>query len=593
MALAEHGFAAGVAARVRALKEDGGYAWSTDRTRERRCRHARGAASHEARVVPPAGTSLIPAWYVEVQVTRCGSPRRRRLLVRRVGDRRLAPVPQRPRHRRRVLLSRVRRKHAALPAAAGPRWPRRLPASDRHARRLPAAVRDAQPRHAARTRRSRATIPGSRGAANRTHGNNVEAFINNLAPDGFGTPGTDECNVALPIDGDLHACVTSPNTFDHTYNHDLSPTANRTQVAAAVTNLFYTINYLHDWFYDAGFDEALGQRADQQLRPRRHRQRQHLRRGAGLHRHATTRTCPRRRTASARACACTCGRAACRWSRCIAPASIAGVKTVGDGGVRRAGVRPDRTTSSLALDAANSDGPDHDRRLQRVHQRGRRRRQDRRHRPRHLPVRRSRSRTRRTAGAVGVHHRQQRLAGRASAWPATIPPITIPVAVDHAGRRRRDQGRSSGRARRDAAHGPPGGAAARRRVRQHASSRTSGATTFRNRLVGNANGLVANQARGMGEGWADFVALLLFVEGGGPQRRPPTPTSTAPIQSRPTPSAAPTTRPTCSTTRTTTASAAIRTTRDMTKNPLTFKHIADGVPAAGRRRRSRRAAAAP
>src|SRR4030095_9554635 len=32
------------------------------------------------------------------------------------------------------------------------------------------------------------------------------------------------------------------------------------------------------------------------------------------------------------------------------------------------------------------------------------------------------------------------------------------------------------------------------------------------RLVNNANGLVANQARGMGEGWADFTALLMFVK---------------------------------------------------------------------------------
>ncbi len=41
-------------------------------------------------------------------------------------------------------------------------------------------------------------------------------------------------------------------------------------------------NYLHDWYYDAGFDEAARQRADEQLRPRRHRRRQHLRGGAGL-----------------------------------------------------------------------------------------------------------------------------------------------------------------------------------------------------------------------------------------------------------------------------------------------------------------------
>ncbi len=33
-----------------------------------------------------------------------------------------------------------------------------------------------------------------------------------------------------------------------------------------------------------------------------------------------------------------------------------------------------------------------------------------------------------------------------------------------------------------------------------------------NRLVGNANGINANQAAGMGEGWADFNALLLLVK---------------------------------------------------------------------------------
>ena len=33
-----------------------------------------------------------------------------------------------------------------------------------------------------------------------------------------------------------------------------------------------------------------------------------------------------------------------------------------------------------------------------------------------------------------------------------------------------------------------------------------------NRLIANANGLVANQAGGMGEGWSDFNAMLLLVK---------------------------------------------------------------------------------
>ena len=69
--------------------------------------------------------------------------------------------------------------------------------------------------------------------ANRTHGNNVEAHTNMATPDGFGTPGTDECNTALPVDGDLHACVSAPQTFDYAYDHAQAPDANRTQVAAA------------------------------------------------------------------------------------------------------------------------------------------------------------------------------------------------------------------------------------------------------------------------------------------------------------------------------------------------------------------------
>jgi hypothetical protein len=96
------------------------------------------------------------------------------------------------------------------------------------------------------------------GTANRTQGNNVEAFTNMLSPDGFGTPGTDECNVALPVDGDLHACVTSPTRFDHTYNHGLRRTRTARRSPLPSRNLFYTVNYLHDWFYDAGFNEAAG-----------------------------------------------------------------------------------------------------------------------------------------------------------------------------------------------------------------------------------------------------------------------------------------------------------------------------------------------
>ncbi len=91
--------------------------------------------------------------------------------------------------------------------------------------------------------------------ATRTSGNNVNAFANLVMPDGFGPVDPAECNVGVaPTGGDFHACTTAANSFDYTHDAALPPTANKTQVMAAVTNLFYLNNWLHDWYYDAGFD---------------------------------------------------------------------------------------------------------------------------------------------------------------------------------------------------------------------------------------------------------------------------------------------------------------------------------------------------
>ena len=103
-----------------------------------------------------------------------------------------------------------------------------------------------------------------------------------------------------------------------------------------------------------------------------------------------------------------------------------------------------------------------------------------------------------------------------------------------------------------------------------------------NRLVANANGLGANQARSMGEGWADFHALLLLVKGsdstlpnnanfngtyptagyadGGPQNFALDVLNTAPFY----------------------GARRYPYSRDLAKNPLTFRHIEDGaaLPAA-------------
>ena len=79
-----------------------------------------------------------------------------------------------------------------------------------------------------------------------TNGNNADAYVDFSAPDGL-TPGVD-----------FRANVTSPRSFDRTYNTALGPTATVDQSKAAITNAFYTVNWLHDYWYDSGFDEAAG-----------------------------------------------------------------------------------------------------------------------------------------------------------------------------------------------------------------------------------------------------------------------------------------------------------------------------------------------
>src|SRR4029077_11049819 len=49
----------------------------------------------------------------------------------------------------------------------------------------------------------------------------------------------------------------SPGQFLHTQVPDADPaTAEARQ--AGIQQLFYDVNFLHDWFYEAGFDEASG-----------------------------------------------------------------------------------------------------------------------------------------------------------------------------------------------------------------------------------------------------------------------------------------------------------------------------------------------
>ena len=92
--------------------------------------------------------------------------------------------------------------------------------------------------------------------ATETTGNNVDAYLD---LDGF----LDADGDYGPDDGfteggpDFRAQTTSANTFDYPYTIDSDPTTD-SQRNAAIVNLFYLNNYLHDFWYDAGFDEVAG-----------------------------------------------------------------------------------------------------------------------------------------------------------------------------------------------------------------------------------------------------------------------------------------------------------------------------------------------
>ncbi|MBA6295313.1 rhombosortase-dependent M36 family metallopeptidase [Colwellia sp. MB02u-9] len=77
-----------------------------------------------------------------------------------------------------------------------------------------------------------------------TSGNNVTAYVDAVAPQGL-------------TNGDYMAEVSSANTFDYKYNVDEAEYSLNNR-KAAIVNLFYVNNYLHDDYYEHGFDEAAG-----------------------------------------------------------------------------------------------------------------------------------------------------------------------------------------------------------------------------------------------------------------------------------------------------------------------------------------------
>ncbi|MBI2379931.1 MAG: M36 family metallopeptidase [Gammaproteobacteria bacterium] len=83
-----------------------------------------------------------------------------------------------------------------------------------------------------------------------TRGNNVDAYVDQAAGDGY-TAGQD-------LRATVNSLAGGVPGFDYSLDTDKAANADDSQKMAAATEMFYVTNWLHDWFYDAGFDEAAG-----------------------------------------------------------------------------------------------------------------------------------------------------------------------------------------------------------------------------------------------------------------------------------------------------------------------------------------------
>ncbi|WIG16384.1 M36 family metallopeptidase [Kocuria rosea] len=77
-----------------------------------------------------------------------------------------------------------------------------------------------------------------------TRGNNCIAYADAKAPDGSSS-------------GDVDGRATGQRTFDHAYDH-ARPASDPTNLQASLVGMFFHVNWLHDRWYEAGFDEAAG-----------------------------------------------------------------------------------------------------------------------------------------------------------------------------------------------------------------------------------------------------------------------------------------------------------------------------------------------
>jgi hypothetical protein len=88
--------------------------------------------------------------------------------------------------------------------------------------------------------------------ASETSGNNVDAYADLASPDGY-------FRVAGDFRADVNAFFNGGQFkgFNYTLN-PAQPANTLNNQRAAVVQMFYVNNWLHDWYYDVGFDEAAG-----------------------------------------------------------------------------------------------------------------------------------------------------------------------------------------------------------------------------------------------------------------------------------------------------------------------------------------------
>lgn len=80
--------------------------------------------------------------------------------------------------------------------------------------------------------------------AKATNGNNCIAYADLKSPNGFGT-------------GDVRGAVSAPGEFDYIYDHSKDST-DPVNLQNSLVGMFFHVNWLHDRWYEAGFDEASG-----------------------------------------------------------------------------------------------------------------------------------------------------------------------------------------------------------------------------------------------------------------------------------------------------------------------------------------------